>query len=127
MRTCLAAIQTKDNELLQNYLLAGRFFFMTKSNVNERYFSSGFPVDQADPTNQSRALHVAVESANTSAIELLLKNGAQVDVLDCTQSTPLHLAASLASESVRSTEMFSFVRCQFVLRLFICFCHTVLM
>ena len=38
-------------------------------------------------------LHHAVESNNKSVVELLLKNGANIEVRDFVNRTPLHLAA----------------------------------
>lgn len=47
------------------------------------------------------ALHVAVESANVRAIQMLLQAGAQVNGIDLSCSTPLHIAASMGCEEVR--------------------------
>ena len=47
------------------------------------------------------ALHIAVESANVRAIQILLQAGAQVNVCDSSFSTPLHIAAYMGYEEVR--------------------------
>ena len=46
-------------------------------------------------------MHVATESANMRAIQLLLQAGAQVNVTDSSLSTPLHIAAYMGNEEVR--------------------------
>lgn len=40
-------------------------------------------------------LHVAADKAHIDVIEILLKNGAQVNCLDCLGQTALHRAAHL--------------------------------
>ncbi len=62
---------------------------------------SGFSPDQADPVTKSTALHIAVESANLRAIQILLQAGAQVNICDSSFSTPLHIAAYMGYEEVR--------------------------
>lgn len=80
--TFVYAAQEKDTETLHKYLLAG------------------FPPDQPDPSTRSTALHIAVESGNFRAIQMLLQAGAQVNVTDLSFSTPLHLAAYLGYEEI---------------------------
>ncbi|CAF2385393.1 unnamed protein product [Rotaria sp. Silwood2] len=76
------AAQDKDTDTLHKYLL------------------SGFSPDQPDPSTKSTALHVAVESANIRAIQMLLQAGAQVNVTDASFSTPLHIAAYMGNEEI---------------------------
>ncbi|CAM4923268.1 unnamed protein product [Rotaria socialis] len=85
------AAQDKDTDILHKYLLA----------VKEQYdHISGFPPDQPDPTSKSTALHVAVESANIRAIQMLIQAGAQVNATDASFSTPLHIAAYMSNEEI---------------------------
>ncbi|CAF4647023.1 unnamed protein product [Rotaria sp. Silwood1] len=76
------AAQDKDTDTLHKYLLAG------------------FSPDQPDPSTKATALHVAVESANIRAIQMLLQAGAQVNVTDASFSTPLHIAAYMGNEEI---------------------------
>lgn len=46
---------------------------------------------------------MAVESANIRAIQMLLQAGAQVNAIDLSCSTPLHIAAYMGYEEVRLT------------------------
>jgi ankyrin repeat protein len=82
------AVLDKDTDTLQKYLVAGceslifdwiKLFFL---NIN-----SGFPPDQSDPVTKTTALHIAVESANYRAIQILLHAGAQVNLCDSSLST----------------------------------------
>jgi len=62
---------------------------------------SGLSPDQPDPSTKATALHIAVESANIRAIQLLLQAGAQINLTDVSCSTPLHIAAYMGYEEVR--------------------------
>lgn len=62
---------------------------------------SGFPVDQADPATQSRALHLAAELGHLATCQLLLQANAQVNVTNASLSSPLHCAAYAGHEEVR--------------------------
>jgi ankyrin repeat protein len=64
---------------------------------------AGFSPDQADPVTKVTALHIAVETANLRVIQLLLQAGAQINVCDVSLSTPLHIAAYMGYDEVRST------------------------
>ena len=64
---------------------------------------SGISPDQSDPSTKATALHVAVEAANLRAIQMLLQAGAQVNAIDLSCSTPLHIAAYMGYEEVRRT------------------------
>jgi ankyrin repeat protein len=61
----------------------------------------GFSPDQSDPITKATALHIAVESGNLRAIQILLQAGAQVNQCDSSFSTPLHIAAYMGYEEVR--------------------------
>ncbi|CAF1266938.1 unnamed protein product [Adineta ricciae] len=76
--TFVNAAQDKDTDSLHKYLLT----------------------DQPDPSTKATALHVAVESANLRAIQMLLQAGAQINVTDISSSTPLHIAAYMGYEEV---------------------------
>lgn len=82
VNTFLNAALDKDTDTLQKYLLGG------------------FPPDQSDPITKTTALHIAVESGNTRAIQILLQAGAQINSLDSSSSTPLHIAAYLGYDDI---------------------------
>ncbi len=69
--------------------------------MNKFFLISGFPPDQPDPVTKTTALHVAVESSNLRAVQLLIQAGAHVNVSDSSLATPLHIAAYLGYEEVR--------------------------
>ena len=89
----------KDTDTLQKYLLAG---YSSVLRVKKSFVCRllGFPPDQSDPITRTTALHVAVESGNIRAIQVLLQAGAQVNLCDASVSTPLHIAAYLGYEEV---------------------------
>jgi ankyrin repeat protein len=68
--------------------------------LDSNRFFLGFPPDQSDPVTKATALHIAVESGNTRAVQILLHAGAQVNLCDSSYSTPLHIAAYMGYEEV---------------------------
>lgn len=70
---------------------------------DQRDYISGISPDQTDPSTKLTALHVAVESANIRAVQMLIQAGAQVNGIDLSGSTPLHIAAYMGYEEVRLT------------------------
>ncbi|CAF1138074.1 unnamed protein product [Adineta steineri] len=82
VNTFVNAAQDKDTDTLHKYLLAG------------------FPPDQPDPSTKATALHVAVESANIRAVQMLIQAGAQINAADISSSTPLHIAAYMGYEEI---------------------------
>ena len=85
------------------------FFFLFLSMKNNTNYKcninfAGFPPDQYDPVTKTTALHIAVETGNVRAIQILLQAGAQINPLDSSSSTPLHLAAYLGYDDVIKTQ-----------------------
>jgi ankyrin repeat protein len=105
---------------------------ITDTTFNMFYVIPGFPPDQSDPVTKATALHIAVESGNLRAIQLLIQAGAQVNVCDLSLSTPLHIAAYSGYEEVRlfyeiKSKNRNIVSLLLDYRLYKYFCYMVLM
>lgn len=66
----------------------------------EELINNGRNVNSVISTDGSRALHVAAKRGDLNIVQTLLNNGANVDVKDYFQKTPIHIAAGFGNYEI---------------------------
>lgn len=70
--------------------------------IHTTLFQGGSDLSYSDPTTGKTPLHYAAEMRNAAIIELLLRSGAPLDVLDMNGLTPVHTAAIIEGQEALS-------------------------
>lgn len=74
-----------------------------KKEIAKILLEYGFPVNATFSSDQLTPLHMAIQEQDADFVELLLKNGADVNTADAGRKTPLIMA--IRKDDVQTTEV----------------------